>query len=202
TVSQIRAGWVISDVRIDREGCYESSRVTNHDHPTFRKYDVIHYCVPNIASRVSRTASYALTNILSPVLLAIGEAGGIKNMLWEKSGLRSGVYAYQGHLTNKYIALELALLELARAEREVARVDLVAERLADLGDPERDLLARALPHALEVEEDRLAGLGAQVGGGRRVLLGADEGLEHQVEVAGRRPVVLRRALARGTRAGV
>ncbi|HYH55779.1 MAG TPA: alanine dehydrogenase, partial [Anseongella sp.] len=83
---------------------FETSRVTTHDHPTFRKYDVIHYCVPNIASRVSRTASYALTNILTPVLLDIGEAGGIKNMLWEKSGVRSGVYVYQGHVTNKYIA--------------------------------------------------------------------------------------------------
>src|SRR3546814_920468 len=94
---------------------------SNHDHPTFRKYDVIHYCVPNIASRVSRTASYALTNILSPILLAIGEAGGVKNMLWEKSGVRNGVYAYQGHLTNKYIAelfnipyKELDLLVAAR----------------------------------------------------------------------------------------
>ncbi len=120
-VSQMKAGSVIIDVSIDQGGCFETSRVTNHDHPTFRKYDVIHYCVPNIASRVSRTASYALTNILSPVLLAIGEAGGIKNMLWEKSGLRSGVYAYQGHLTNKYIAglfdipyKELDLLVAAR----------------------------------------------------------------------------------------
>lgn len=120
-VSRMKAGSVIIDVSIDQGGCFETSRVTNHDHPTFRKYDVIHYCVPNIASRVSRTASYALTNILSPVLLAIGEAGGVKNMLWEKSGLRSGVYVYQGHLTNKYIAglfdipyKELDLLVAAR----------------------------------------------------------------------------------------
>jgi hypothetical protein len=98
--------------------------------------------------------------------------------------------------------LELGLLELARAEREVARVDLVAKRLADLRDAERDLLARALAHALRVEEDRLTRLGAQERHGRRVLLRADEGLQHQVEVARRRPVVLRRALARRTRAGV
>ena len=59
--------------------------------------------------------------------------------------------------------LELGLLELPGAEREVARVDLVAEGLADLRDPEGDLLARRLPHALEVGEDRLAGLRAQIG---------------------------------------
>lgn len=120
-VSRMKAASVIIDVSIDQGGCFETSRVTNHDHPTFRKYDVIHYCVPNIASRVSRTASYALTNILTPILLDIGEAGGIKNMLWEKSGVRSGVYVYQGHLTNKYIAglfdipyKELDLLVAAR----------------------------------------------------------------------------------------
>src|SRR5690606_33320618 len=84
-VASMKAGSVIIDVSIDQGGCFETSTVTNHDHPTFRKYDVVHYCVPNIASRVSRTASYALTNILTPVLLDIGEAGGIKNMLWEKS---------------------------------------------------------------------------------------------------------------------
>src|SRR3546814_13102251 len=93
-ISQMKANSVIIDVSIDQGGCFETSRVTNHDHPTFRKYDVIHYCVPNIASRVSRTASYALTNILSTILLAIGEAGGVKNLLWETSGVRNGVYAY------------------------------------------------------------------------------------------------------------
>src|SRR5690606_19867875 len=100
-VSQMKAGSVIIDVSIDQGGCFETSRVTNHDHPTFRKYDVIHYCVPNIASRVSRTASYALTTIVSPDLLASGEVGGIIHMLWEQAGVRSGVYAYQGQLTNK-----------------------------------------------------------------------------------------------------
>src|SRR5207245_11654033 len=59
--------------------------------------------------------------------------------------------------------LHLHLLELARSEDEVARRDLVAERLADLADAERDLLARRLHHVLEVDEDSLCGLGAQVG---------------------------------------
>src|SRR5512134_1057296 len=59
--------------------------------------------------------------------------------------------------------LELRLLELARAEGEVARIDLVAEGLADLGDPEGDLLPGGLAHAFEVVEDGLAGLRAQPG---------------------------------------
>src|SRR6185295_7386253 len=73
--------------------------------------------------------------------------------------------------------LELGLLELARAEREVARIDLVAERLADLGDAERDLLAPRLAHALEVVEDRLAGLGAQIGDLGALLRRSNPGLE-------------------------
>lgn len=103
-VSTMKSGSVIIDVSIDQGGCFETSQVTNHTKPVFKKHDVIHYCVPNIASRVSRTASYALTNIFTPILLKIGETGGVKNMLWENTGVRSGVYVYRGHLTNKYLS--------------------------------------------------------------------------------------------------
>lgn len=103
-VSKMKPGSVIIDVSIDQGGCFETSVVTNHTQPVFKKYDVIHYCVPNIASRVSRTASYALSNIFAPILLKIGESGGIKNMLWEQTGVRHGVYIYLGSITNKYIS--------------------------------------------------------------------------------------------------
>jgi alanine dehydrogenase len=103
TVSRMKPNSVIIDVSIDQGGCFETSEVTNHTHPVFRKYDVIHYCVPNIASRVARTATYALTNIFAPILLDIGEKGSLKNVIWQKSGLREAVYIYQGHLTNKHI---------------------------------------------------------------------------------------------------
>src|SRR5579862_1480063 len=103
TVSRMKPNAVIIDVSIDQGGCFETSEVTNHTHPVFRKYDVIHYCVPNIASRVARTATYALTNIFTPILLDIGEHGGLKNVIWQKSGVRNSVYIYEGHLTSKYI---------------------------------------------------------------------------------------------------
>ncbi|HAL81091.1 MAG TPA: alanine dehydrogenase [Mucilaginibacter sp.] len=103
TVSRMKPNSVIIDVSIDQGGCFETSEVTNHTHPVFRKYDVIHYCVPNIASRVARTATYALTNIFTPILLDIGEHGSLKNMIWQKSGIREAVYIYKGHLTNKHI---------------------------------------------------------------------------------------------------
>ncbi len=91
---------LIIDVSIDQGGCFETSEVTNHENPVLIKHDIIHYCVPNIASRVSRTASYALSNIFSPLLLDIGAEGGLLNFLWQDQGLRDGVYIYKGHLTN------------------------------------------------------------------------------------------------------
>ncbi|MGB3949243.1 MAG: alanine dehydrogenase [Bacteroidia bacterium] len=99
-VSEMKTGSVIIDVSIDQGGCFETSEVTNHSKPVFRKYGVVHYCVPNIASRVSRTASYALSTIFAPILINIGEEGGVKNMLRRDEGVRNGVYMYNGVLTS------------------------------------------------------------------------------------------------------
>jgi alanine dehydrogenase len=103
-VSEMKHGSVIVDVSIDQGGCFETSEVTSHSDPVFRKYGVIHYCVPNIASRVSRTASYALSNIFTPILIGMGEEGGLENMLWDDTGVRRGVYIYKGNVTNRYIS--------------------------------------------------------------------------------------------------
>ena len=103
-VSEMKAGSVIIDVSIDQGGCFETSEVTNHTQPIFRKHGVVHYCVPNIASRVPRTASYALSNIFTPILLSIGEEGGMEGMLWADKGVRHGVYLYKGTVTSKYVS--------------------------------------------------------------------------------------------------
>jgi alanine dehydrogenase len=78
--------------------------VTTLDKPTFVKHGVIHYCVPNIASKVSRTASAAISNILTPLLIKAGTYGGIEPLLYSHSGFRHGVYTYKGHLTNEYLS--------------------------------------------------------------------------------------------------
>jgi alanine dehydrogenase len=62
---------------------------------------VIHYCVPNIASRVSRTASIALSNIFTPLILSIGKEGGCASLIKKDAGFRHGVYLYNGTLTNE-----------------------------------------------------------------------------------------------------
>lgn len=102
-VGNMKYGAVIIDVAIDQGGCFETSQVTNHQKPTFRKYGVVHYCVPNIASRVPKTASHALSNVFMPILNYIGEESGLENMLRVDAGVRNGLYTYNGVLTNKYI---------------------------------------------------------------------------------------------------
>ncbi len=94
---------VVIDISIDQGGCIETSSPTNHNDPVYIKHGVIHYCVPNIAARVARTASYAMSNILAPVLLELGESGSGLNFLKNYNGYRNGVYAYNGILTKKLI---------------------------------------------------------------------------------------------------
>ncbi|MEM6343061.1 MAG: alanine dehydrogenase [Bacteroidota bacterium] len=103
-VQQMKAGSVIIDVAIDQGGCVETSRPTSHDNPTFVQHGVIHYCVPNIASRVSRTASIAMSNILGPMLIKIGDNGGLEHLMRFNHGLKQGVYIYRRHLTKKKLA--------------------------------------------------------------------------------------------------
>ena len=103
-VSAMRAGTVIVDVSIDHGGCFETSMVTTHKHPTFKKYDVIHYCVPNIPSGFARTASQAISNVLMPLLLETAEDGGIDKTIWHKINIRTGIYMFKGSLTNFYLS--------------------------------------------------------------------------------------------------
>ncbi|WP_430400758.1 alanine dehydrogenase [Flavobacterium sp.] len=102
-VENMKKGAVIVDVSIDTGGCFESSEITTHEKPTFIKNGVIHYCVPNIPSRYSKTASMSISNIISPFLLHIAEDGGIESAIRCNRGLKNGIYFYHGLLTNKAI---------------------------------------------------------------------------------------------------
>ncbi len=103
-VMAMRPGSVIIDVSIDRGGCFETSEITTHQHPTFKKHGVTHYCVPNIPSGFARTASHGISNVLMPMLLSVGDEGGFEEMVWHNFNLRNGVYMYKGYLTNFYIS--------------------------------------------------------------------------------------------------
>lgn len=103
-VSHMRPGAVIIDVSIDRGGCFETSVITSHEKPVYSKYGVIHYCVPNIPSGFARTASQAISNVLMPLLLQAGEEGGFEKLVWKKMHLRSGIYLFNGALTNYHLS--------------------------------------------------------------------------------------------------
>lgn len=103
-VKRMKSGSVIIDVSIDQGGCFETSRVTTHNKPVFKEYEVTHFCVPNIASSVPFTASVALSNFFAPVLVKVGDAGGLVNMLKQNYAVARGVYILNGAVTNKHIS--------------------------------------------------------------------------------------------------
>ena len=108
-VRKMKKGAVIIDISIDRGGCIETSEPRTQLDPVFEKHGVIHYCVPNIPSRVARTASIAISNVFSPVIVGMGVYGGDGKHLREDIGLRHGVYIYKGILTNETIGRKFGI---------------------------------------------------------------------------------------------
>lgn len=102
-VKQMKRGAVIVDLSIDQGGCIETSRLTSISDPVYQMHDVIHYCVPNMPSLVSRTASYGLNNAAFEYVQNIAE-NGIANALLNNPGLSKGVCTYQGYCANELIA--------------------------------------------------------------------------------------------------
>jgi len=120
-VKNMKPDSLIIDLSIDQGGCVATSEITSHAKPVFRKYDVIHYCVPNVASRVANTATTALSNIFTPTILRAAEEGGIEEMIFAHKWFMKGVYTYKGNLTNESIARKFKMkfknIELLMAVR-------------------------------------------------------------------------------------
>jgi alanine dehydrogenase len=102
-VKQMKEGSVIIDLNASQGGCFETTRCTDLKNPAYLKHGVVHYCVPNSPAIVARTASISLSNILIPILLSIGDSGGVDNYIKNSRGFRKGVYIYHGILTNTEI---------------------------------------------------------------------------------------------------
>ena len=120
-VSQMKPDSLIIDLSIDQGGCIETSEITTLSKPVFRRYGVIHYCVPNVASRVAHTATNALSNIFTPTILRAAEEGGVEAMIFAHKWFMRGVYTYKGGLTNEHVARKFGLkhknIELLMAAR-------------------------------------------------------------------------------------
>jgi alanine dehydrogenase len=108
-VSRMKPDSLIIDLSIDQGGCIETSEITTLSKPVFRKYGVIHYCVPNVASRVAHTATNALSNIFTPTILRAAEEGGIEEMIFSHKWFMKGVYTYKGGLTKEHVARKFGL---------------------------------------------------------------------------------------------
>lgn len=108
-VKVMKKGSVIVDISIDQGGCVATSEPRTQKDPVFTKHGVIHYCVPNIPSRVSRTSSIAISNVFLPLVKSFGHFGGIHPKLKEDVGLRHGVYLYNGILTNEKIGARFGI---------------------------------------------------------------------------------------------
>jgi alanine dehydrogenase len=108
-IANMMQGSIVIDVSIDQGGCIETSRMTTHESPIYSVHDIIHYCVPNIASRVARTASYSLSNIFTPIILQMAELRGSEEMIFNYKWFLRGVYTYRGSLTNANLGRKFGL---------------------------------------------------------------------------------------------
>jgi alanine dehydrogenase len=120
-VTHMKPDSLIIDLSIDQGGCVETSELTTLSRPVFRRHGVIHYCVPNVASRVAHTAANALSNIFTPTILRAAEEGGVEPMIFSHKWFMKGVYTYKGGLTNEHVARKFNLkhknIELLMAAR-------------------------------------------------------------------------------------
>lgn len=103
----MKQGAVVVDVAIDQGGCFETSRATTHDEPTYEVDGVIHYCVANMPGAVPRTSTLALNNATLPFVLALAEHG--EEALRRDAHLRNGLNVCRGHITHAGVATSLQL---------------------------------------------------------------------------------------------
>lgn len=108
-VMKMKRGAVIVDVSIDQGGCFETSEPTTLENPVYTLHDVIHYAVPNISSNYPKTASRAISNILSPIFSHAADSHSIDHFIFQSAGLAHGVYVYKGSVTNQYLSSKFGL---------------------------------------------------------------------------------------------
>ncbi len=102
-VKTMKKGAIIVDLSVDQGGCFETSECRTLSNPVFDKFGIIHYCVPNISARVGRTSSMAISNVMTPLVLKLGESGSLRHAVLENIGLRHGAYVYNGVMVNHLI---------------------------------------------------------------------------------------------------
>jgi alanine dehydrogenase len=109
-VRSMKKGAVVIDLSIDRGGCIETTECRAMHDPVYEKHGVIHFSAWNLPSRVARTASIALSNVFTPLLQSMADAGGITQLLKNDRGVRNGAYLYNGMLTNETLGQKFGII--------------------------------------------------------------------------------------------
>ncbi|ANI39431.1 alanine dehydrogenase [Mycolicibacterium vaccae] len=108
TVAAMKSGAVLVDIAIDQGGCFEDSRPTTHDDPTFAVHDTVFYCVANMPGAVPRSSTYALTNATLPYVLELAD-NGWRDACRADAALAKGLSTHEGALLSKQVAADLDL---------------------------------------------------------------------------------------------
>ena len=109
-IREMKKGAVVIDLSIDRGGCIETTECRALHDPVYEKHGVIHFSAWNLPSRVARTASIALSNVFTPLLQSLADAGGITQLLKNDQGVRNGAYLYNGMLTNETLGQKFGII--------------------------------------------------------------------------------------------
>jgi alanine dehydrogenase len=109
-VRTMKKGAVVIDLSIDRGGCIETTECRAMHNPVYEKHGVVHFSAWNLPSRVARTASIALSNVFTPLLQDLADAGGITQLLKYNQGVRNGAYLYNGMLTNDTLGQKFGII--------------------------------------------------------------------------------------------
>ena len=102
-VKRMKKGSVVVDVAIDQGGCFETSRATTHDEPTYEVDGVVHYCVANMPGGVARTSTMALNNATLPYGVMIANLG-VQAAMAKDEHLRDGLNVHRGQVTYQAVA--------------------------------------------------------------------------------------------------
>jgi alanine dehydrogenase len=117
-VKRMKRGSVLVDISIDQGGCFETSRPTTHDNPTYVVDETVHYCVANMPGAVARTSTFALNNATLPFVIALADKGAKAAMLADLH-LRNGLNVHRGKITHPAVA-EALKLDYLPADRALA----------------------------------------------------------------------------------
>lgn len=151
-VAHMKPGAVLVDIAIDQGGCFEGSRPTTYDHPTFAVHDTLFYCVANMPASVPKTSTYALTNATMPYVLELADHGW-RAACRSNPALAKGLSTHEGALLSERVATDLGVA-VHRARQRAGLTLGRSLRRAHVGSKGSDDVGRGSRPGLPVRRSR------------------------------------------------